>query len=365
MSLPDSFSRYQDELEAELRAVIGGGLSPLYTMMRYHLGWIDEKSQNRQSSGKMSRPSLCLLACEAVGGDWHSALPAAAAIELIHNFSLIHDDIQDRSWERRNRPAVWKLWGEAQGINAGDAMYALAQLALLKLEEKGTPPEKVILLSKRLAQASIELCEGQYLDIAYEDRLDVGTEHYLDMIDKKTAHLFEASLCFGTLLGTDNHAQVSALGSFGRNLGMAFQVYNDLQGIWGEGKRTKKYPHTDVRNKKKTLPIIYALQKANGEEREGLVDLYGKTRVPAKDVPLVLRILGTTGARGYAEKFKEQYHLQALKDLARAEVPPSYQQELREVAAFLLREDLSMKTINRKKRLGGNEPGKEKGTIWK
>jgi geranylgeranyl diphosphate synthase type I len=365
MSLPNSFSRYQDELEAELRAVVGGGSSPLYTMMRYHLGWIDEKGQNCQGAGKMARPTLCLLACEAVGGDWHSALPAAAAIELIHNFSLIHDDIQDRSWERRNRPAVWKLWGEAQGINVGDAMHALAQFALLELERKGIPSEKVILLSRRLAQASIELCEGQYLDIAYEDRLDTSTDHYLDMIDKKTARLFETSLCFGALLGTDNHAQVSALCSFGRNLGMAFQVHNDLHGIWGKWKRINSSPYTDVRNKKKTLPIIYALQRANGEERERLVELYSKTRVPVKAVPFVLRILGATGARGYAEKFKEQYHLKALKDLSRAGVPPSYQQELRAVAAFLLRDDLSMRTISRKKRLEGNESGKEKGMMWK
>ncbi|MBM4462481.1 MAG: polyprenyl synthetase family protein [Chloroflexi bacterium] len=345
MSLPDSFSRYQDELEAELRAVVDAGRSPLYNIMRYHLGWIDEKGQNRRGAGKMARPTLCLLACEVVGGDWRSALPAAAAVELIHNFSLIHDDIQDRSRERRNRVAVWKLWGEAQGINAGDAMYALAQLALLRLERKSTPLEKIILLSRGLAQASVELCEGQYLDVAYEGRLDTDTEHYLDMIDKKTARLFETSLCFGAILGTDNQAQISALGSFGRNLGMAFQVHNDLQGICG-GKGAGRSFYTDIRNRKKTLPIIYALQRVDAGEKERLVELYGRPRIPAKDVPFVMGLLSSTGARGYAEKIKEQYHLQALKDLARAVIPPSFQQQLREVAAFLLQEDQLIETIS-------------------
>lgn len=337
MFLPGSFYRYQNELEAELRAAVGESPSPLYDMMRYHLGWVDEKGQNQPSSGKLSRPTLCLLACEAVGGDWHSALPAAAAIELIHDFSLIHDDIQDESWERRNRPTVWKLWGEAQGINAGDAMYALAQLALLRLEEKGIASERTVSLSRQLNQACLRLCEGQYSDIEYESHLDIGVDHYLDMIDKKTACLFETSLYFGALLGTDNQAQISALGSFGANLGMAFQVQNDLEGIWAKGESGKKSPYTDITHKKKILPIIYALQKAEKEERERLVQIYGKAKMPAKDIAQVLRILDRTDARSYAEQMRDQYHLKAVEALAMAGTPPSFEQELREMAAFLLR----------------------------
>src|SRR5512137_2351921 len=172
MNQPSSFRRYLVDLEAELRSVLGDNDSPLYTMMRYHLGWVDAEGEAQPSPGKMSRPTLCLLACEATGGDWHSALPAAAAVELIHNFSLIHDDIQDGSWERRHRPTVWKVWGEPQAINAGDAMYVLAQLALFGLDQKGIPLPKVILLSKRLNHASLQLCEGQYLDIEFERHLD-------------------------------------------------------------------------------------------------------------------------------------------------------------------------------------------------
>jgi geranylgeranyl diphosphate synthase type I len=256
MNQPTSFRRYLGDLEAELRSVLGDNASPLYTMMRYHLGWVDEEGKAQPSPGKMSRPTLCLQACEATGGDWHLALPAAAAVELIHNFSLIHDDIQDGSWERRHRPTVWKVWGEAQAINAGDAMYVLAQLALSRLDQKGTPLPKVILLSTRLNRASLQLCEGQYLDIEFERHLDITVDQYLDMIDKKTAALFAASLYFGALLGTDRQNQVRLLSSFGRNLGMAYQVQNDLQGIWGEEESGKAAPYTDIRSKKKTLPIV-------------------------------------------------------------------------------------------------------------
>lgn len=336
MPFPNSFYRYQDELEAELRAAVGEGSSPLYTMMRYHLGWVNEKGQDQRSSGKMSRPTLCLLACEAVGGDWRSALPAAIAIELIHNFSLIHDDIQDQSWERRNRPTVWKVWGEAQGINAGDAMYALAQLTLLRLEERGIPLEKVVLLSRRLDQASLQLCEGQYLDLAYEDRLDIGTADYLDMIDKKTACLFEASLYLGALLGTDNESQVAALSAFGRTLGVAFQVHNDLQGIWGEEESSKKAPYSDIRNKKKTLPTIYALQNAGDEDRRKLTEIYGGAEMSTQDISRVLGILDRTGARRYAEGIRKHYHLEAVKQFAGTGIPESFQQELTQMAAFLL-----------------------------
>ncbi len=336
MRLPSSFGRYLDDLETELRSVLGNNASLLYTMMRYHLGWVDEKGDDQQSTGKMSRPTLCLLACEATGGDWRSALPAAAAAELIHNFSLIHDDIQDGSWERRHRPAVWKVWGEAQAINAGDAMYVLAQLALFRLEQRGVPLPKVILLSRRLNQASLQLCEGQYLDIEFERHLDITVDQYLDMIDKKTAALFAASLYFGALMGTDHQKQVSLLSSFGRNLGMAYQVQNDLQGIWGEEENIKAAPYTDIRSKKKTLPIVYALHTTKGKDREMLLGIYGRQKITTANVGRVVRILDRIDARGFAEQMRDDFYQQCLKDLDKALTDSPVKRQLSEVAAYLM-----------------------------
>jgi geranylgeranyl diphosphate synthase type I len=337
MSLPSSFYRYQAEIEAELKSVVGERTLPLYAMLRYHLGWVDEQGLPQENQGgKRVRPTLCLLACEAVGGDWRSALPAAAAIELIHNFSLIHDDIQDKSWKRRNRPAVWKVWGEAQGINAGDAMYALAPLALLRLRERGIPQRKIMLASCLLNQASLKVCEGQYMDIDYENRLDISLDNYQDTISRKTVPLFECALHLGTLLGTDNKELISQLRSFGTSLGLAFQMYDDLQGIWGEEEVMGKPLYTDIRYKKKTLPIIYAFQKAEGEEKEELLRIYSKARISAEDITQMLRILDSLGARGYMERLIKQNYLQALQELKMAMLPLSAHQELEELASFLL-----------------------------
>lgn len=337
MPLPSSFYRYQAEIEAELKSVVGERTLPLYAMLRYHLGWVDEQGSPQENQrGKRVRPTLCLLACQAVGGDWRSALPAAAAIELIHNFSLIHDDIQDKSWKRRNRPAVWKVWGEAQGINAGDAMYALAPLALLRLRERGIPQRKIMLASCLLNQASLKVCEGQYMDIDYENRLDISLDNYQDTISRKTVPLFECALHLGALLGTDNQKLVSQLRSFGRSLGLAFQMYDDLQGIWGKEEIMGKPLYTDIRYKKKTLPIVYAFQEAEGEEKERLLSIYSKARISAEDITQMLHILDGLGARDYMEQLIKQNYLQALQELRMTILPLPAQKELEEVTAFLL-----------------------------
>lgn len=339
MTLPMAFRRYQGALEQELRSVLGQDASPLYTMMRYHLGWVDEHGQQQQNPGKMSRPTLCLLACQAVEGDWRKALPAAAAVELIHNFSLIHDDIQDCSWERRKRPTVWKVWGEPQAINAGDAMYVLAQLALFRLRDAGVPPDQVVILSQKLNQASLQLCEGQYLDIDYENRTGTSIDEYLGMIGKKTAALFECALFFGAFIGTDNEKQVQSLCSFGWNLGMAYQVQNDVEGIWGAGEGQKQSPYTDIRSRKKTLPVIFALREARGGDRERLGAIYSEETLSPENIANVLAVLEGTRSRAYAEQVRDRFYRQCLGDLEEAALPRSPRRDLQEVAAFLLGEE--------------------------
>lgn len=333
--MANSYVRFREAIEAELTAVLNSRSSPLYDMMRYHLGWVDNR-RSRAGAGKMSRPILCLAACEAVEGDWRRAVPAAVSIELIHNFSLIHDDIQDRSHERRGRPTVWKVWGEAQAINAGDAMYALAQTSLTRLGNKSVPADKIVLLTRMLNQASINLCEGQFLDISYESRTDISTEQYLDMIGKKTASLFELALYAGALLGTDDKTRTRALRAFGRNLGMAFQIHNDILGIWGEAEESKESPYTDIFNKKKTLPIIYTSQQVNAGDKDTLACVMGKRKLTIRDVRRVIRLLNRTGARKYSEKVRKRYHRQAMKNLDRAGLSEEDINKMKAMADFLI-----------------------------
>src|SRR3989441_5346125 len=137
-------------------------------MIRYHLGWEDAEGRPQDVGGKGLRPTLCLLACEAAGGDWHRALPVAAAVELVHNFSLIHDDIQDRDSERHHRPTVWSIWGEAQAINAGDALLLLARLFILRLPDGGVSDSVALEAARMLDEGTLEMVEGQTLDLTFE-----------------------------------------------------------------------------------------------------------------------------------------------------------------------------------------------------
>jgi geranylgeranyl diphosphate synthase type I len=337
--LPDAFGRYGAELEAELVSAIGGDPLHFYTIMRYHMGWVDEQGSPREASrGKHLRPTLCLLVCEMVGGDWHQALPGAAAVEIVHNFTLVHDDVQDKSSHRRHRPTVWNLWGIPQAINVGDGMWAAAQLEVLRLQEKGVAPDKVIIASRLLADACLKLCEGQYLDVSFESRPDIDIDDYLRMIDGKTAQLFSCSLALGAIVGTEDEQLISQLGVFGRELGLAFQIQDDLLGIWGDEEATGKSAHTDVKEKKMTLPIICALKEADGEKKQRLTGLYQseRTELTAAQVAEVVEILDAVGAKARTEEFKRQYHAQALEELDRMELSSQSSAELRAMATYVL-----------------------------
>lgn len=334
MELPAVFERYRGELEGELEAALGSSPLPLYQMLRYHLGWADEAGRPQPGGGgKAVRPTLCLAACEAVGGDWKAALPAAAAIELVHNFSLIHDDIQDASPERRGRPAVWRLWGEAQAITAGDAMHILGRLVLLRLGEWGVPPGKVLHAIRILDETCLALTEGQWRDIDFEGRLQVRVADYLEMVAGKSAALFECSLHLGAMLGTDDEAKVSALARFGKALGMAFQIRDDELDLWGSD------PSPEIQRRKKSLPITYALERAGGEQREALHVLYSRGEMGREGVERVMHILEALHARAYTRSMARRYYEEALSELEASGLPRGSQAELRGIAAFLVERD--------------------------
>lgn len=346
MELPAAFGRYREALDGELRSLLGGGLplgshpDELHRMLRYHMGWEDAEGRPvRSEGGKALRPTLCLLACEAAGGDWRKALPVAAALELVHNFSLVHDDIQDRDRERRHRPTVWSVWGEAQAINAGDALLILGRLAVLGLDAEGVPRERVIEAARVLDERTLEIVEGQALDLSFEERLDVTEDDYLAMIDKKTGALFDCALRLGGLVGADDPAVADALGGSGRLLGVAFQIRDDMLGVWGAESRTGKPPAADIRNRKKSLPVVYALARAEGATAEELSRIYSQPQLSDADVSMVLGALESVGAQAYCRAAAAERREQALAELAGADLRERPAAELRQVADFLLERD--------------------------
>jgi geranylgeranyl diphosphate synthase type I len=257
-------------VDEEIRALLTGAdasLQPFYGMMLYHLGLDSERP-----SGKRLRPVLCTLVYEALTGDARAALPAAAAIELLHNFTLIHDDIEDQDPARHHRPTVWSVWGVPQAINAGDGMFAVSRLAVQRL--RGFPAVRVLEFAKLVDEACVRVCEGQFLDISFETRTDVTTERYRAMAAKKTGALFAAAAQGAALLATDDRAVRETLARFGDAFGQAFQAHDDVLGIWASTERTGKVEMNDLTKRKKTLPVVLAFERAQGKTRERLAALF-------------------------------------------------------------------------------------------
>jgi geranylgeranyl diphosphate synthase type I len=251
------------------------------------------------------RPTLTLLAAELTGGAdaVARALPVAVAIELIHNFSLIHDDIEDGDEARRRRPTLWRVWGQAQAINSGDALFSLARLGIWGLARRGVEPGLVVRLAELVDRTCLELCEGQHLDMTFEGRREVTEAMYLDMIGRKTAALMSCAAELGARVGApEDEALGDRLSAFGRALGLAFQLRDDVLGIWS-AKELGKSEAGDVRRKKMTLPVIHALERATGADQSELAAIYAE-KGPATDeqVARVLGILDRAGARERAYK---------------------------------------------------------------
>jgi geranylgeranyl diphosphate synthase type I len=221
----------RSEVEQDMRAcleLIPARGRPVAEMIAYHLGWGEPSASG---SGKRLRPLLCLASCAASGGTWQAALPAASAVELIHNFSLIHDDIEDRSETRRGRPTVWIRWGVAQALNTGDALLVLARLASLRLRGRGAADPVLVWVVDRLDRTCLELTVGQHLDLSFESARSISEEDYLAMIAGKTAALLEAAAEVGGRLAGAEGRRLAALAAFGRHLGLAFQLQDDVLGI--------------------------------------------------------------------------------------------------------------------------------------
>jgi geranylgeranyl diphosphate synthase, type I len=316
-------------IEDEMRRVVGGGPEPFadyYQMLTYHLGW-----NTGAGSGKRIRPLLALLCCAAAGGDWQVALPAAAAIELIHNFSLIHDDIQDNSPTRRGQPTVWAKWGPAQAINAGDAMFTLAHLAPHGLTARGVAPEVVLWALERLDQTCLALTQGQYLDMSFEGRRRVTVAEYRTMIAGKTGALIAVSTQLGARLGGAAAERLEHFHAYGQSLGLAFQIQDDLLGIWGDEALIGKSTASDLETRKKTLPVVYGLERS-----ESFAEAYARPHHPGEAPAEMAALLAQLGAKDYVEQQASQATQAALKHLEAARPSEPAGTALRELTAQLL-----------------------------
>jgi geranylgeranyl diphosphate synthase type I len=320
LSLAERTERYRPLLLEELRAVVGDGTAGLFAWMRYQLGWEDAEGRPAEASpGKLLRPTALLLSTEIVGGSAEDSLPAAAAVELVHNFSLLHDDIEDQSPLRRGRATLWTLTGVPQAINTGDGMFALARLAAHRLLERGVEERRVIEAMHELDQACLRLVEGQYLDMLFESRETVSREQYLTMAGGKTAAMFAAPFAMGALLGGADGVTVAELREFGHHVGLAFQAADDLLGIWGDPDVTGKPVGDDLRSRKMTYPVIAALESRDAEAASLARALAAPAR-PDEDVSALTATVERLGGRGATEAFAAEQERAAMAALDSADL---------------------------------------------
>ncbi len=341
------------------------GADDFYGIMRYHLGWADEtlrsggggsagSAGSAGGSGKGLRGVLLMLVNDALGGDDARAAPLAAGIELLHNFSLVHDDIEDGGLTRRHRATVWSLWGAPRGINVGDGLYALAHLALFNSPLRHDAPERFVDIMEQFDRAALRVCEGQHLDMSFEEADTVSVDAYLNMIAGKSATLIAASTAIGARAAGASPAQVASAYDFGRDLGMAFQMQDDILGIWGDEAVTGKSAVSDIASRKKTLPVLLALAHADPDDRARLHTLYAhrpdtatsaaSTAGREPHAPLdsmnstraIVDLLDRAGARDRAREYLRRYRDDALRALRALGLPATEEEHIGALARLFV-----------------------------
>lgn len=331
-SIQSTLLRHQrlidEALKATLSRAVGNSsvstLDEFYGQMQYHLGWVDaDLRPTKNNPGKLLRPTLLLLAYEATAAEefedaihaddpsyLRRALPAAVAVELMHNFTLIHDDIEDGDVERRHRATLWKLWGIPQAINTGDGMFALARHALWGVLDAGVDGTTAARMAEVLDRTILTVAEGQYLDIHFETRLDISVAMYIDMIGRKTAALMGGATELGARLGTQDPETIARLKSFGKALGVAFQVRDDVLGVWATAAESGKTQAGDIYRRKKSLPILHALEHADQQDVQVLQEIYAPalptTSITDFQVEQVLDVFSRTHTLAYCRNFLRQ-----------------------------------------------------------
>jgi geranylgeranyl diphosphate synthase, type I len=345
----DVLARYCAPLQNALRAEVArllpsrastsslsnASLEGLSGQISYHLGWVDAQfSPLSQHTGKLLRPTLLLLAYEAVGA-WglaregestthlDRALPAACAVELFHNFTLLHDDIEDGDVQRRHRPTVWSLGGIPLAINTADATNCLSRLALFKLLDVGVDAGLVARLGGTFDHAALSVIEGQHLDLSFESQEQISISMYLDMITRKTAALMACATEIGARLGTTDQLTIERWRPFGLALGIAFKMRDELLGIWATHAASGKVPAGDVYRHKKTLPILHAFEQASAQDQRELYTFYQSVEPSTSEqVAQVLSILDRTHSREYSQYVLAEQCERARNELLHLPVPP-------------------------------------------
>ncbi len=332
MDIKPLLSSIELELQKQISRLDQPRTNPFHEMLTYHMGWTGEGA-GPEATGKRIRPLMVLLCTAANGANWELALPAAAAVELVHNFSLVHDDIQDNSPKRRGRDTVWTKWGAPMAINVGDALFVISNQAIIDLKGNYSA-EIVVKAAEILHNTCLDLTRGQFLDMSYEGRNDLQIEDYWPMISGKTAALLSACCHMGALLGGADEEKQDAYRSFGQYLGLAFQVQDDILGIWGNETVTGKSAASDLVEGKNSLPVLAGLA-ANKK----FAERWRRGSIKPEEVEELAHILSTEGGYDSAYEASKQMTDLALLNLREADPQGEAGEALFELADKLLKRE--------------------------
>lgn len=286
--------------------------------------------------GKRLRPHMVIKSCQILGGNIAIAMPAASAVEMIHNFTLVHDDIMDNDEMRHGVPTVHKKFGMPIAILAGDVLFSKAYQII---SESKISKDSTVQLISRLAKACVDVCEGQLLDVKMAEEKRIPTQkEYITMIGKKTAALFDVSCSMGAICATSNQKDVLNLSNFGKNLGIAFQITDDLIGVMGDPKITKKPVGNDLREGKKSLPILMAIKLSKGKDRKIILKAFGNPKATKKDLESAVDVIQSLGIEEEVRSQALKYAEMAKKSLSKYSGPAKI--ELIDLLDFVVKRSL-------------------------
>jgi geranylgeranyl diphosphate synthase type I len=318
-------------VEPPLREAVRTLPEPLWRPVAYHFGWVDVGGGSTPGhGGKGVRAALAILSAEAAGAAAAVGVPGAVAVELVHNFSLVHDDVIDNDRERRHRPTVWAQFGVPEALIAGDAMHTLAFQVLL-----ADPTPERFQATSELATATAAMISGQRADMAFDGRLDVSVAECSQMEGDKTGALLAYSAAVGAVLAGAEDELVKALGRYGMELGLAFQAIDDLLGIWGDPSVTGKPAGNDLRERKKSLPVAVAMA-SDAAARDELEALFSQAELLEADLTRAAELVDVAGGRQATVDIASAHMAAALGSLAESGARPVAATELAELADFIV-----------------------------
>ena len=322
-------------LDEEIKAVFSGQDGLLYNMFHYQMGWMDQHGNPTTiSTGHCLHPAMCLAVSESLSGDFRPALPAAAAVELVYNFSLIHEDIQSGNPNRGSRESLWWIWGPGQAINAGDGMHAVARLALMRMSDNGAPPDQALEALRTLDRSCLDMFEGQHQDLVFQERLDVSVAAYLKMAESKAGALTGAAMRLGAMCGGGSDEAMDAFGTCGAGLGTAWQIQQDAAELWSD--QGDSVPSHTL-NKKKLFPVALALEAAELSVKRELGTLYFKRVLEADDVQKIGEILDGMSIKDRCQEKVDELCDKALAAVEGMELTESGREQVHSIVQHIRR----------------------------